>query len=95
MPGERIRASPGVCCSLLLGPIVQAGKRRHINVGAVRAESSVGQRWPGSRFLQLLDFQVATACVVMGRSSSRSLNRKLESRATEIASQSLYPADAA
>ena len=73
-----------LCTSLQfesLGPCVQAGKRRHINVGevraALRAEGSVGQRWPGCRFLQLLDSQVATACLVKGRSSSRSLNREL------------------
>ena len=87
-----------LCCGLQfepLGPCVQASKRRHINVGevrgALRAECSTGQRWPGCRFLQLLDSQVATACLVKGRSSSRSLNRELRRSLPDHLTQQTHP----
>ena len=72
-------------CSFLqfeqLGSVVSTHKRRHINIGelraALRAEDLIGNRWPGTRYLHLLDSQVATACLVKGRSSSTSLNYEL------------------
>ena len=73
-----------VCCFLQfeqLGRVVCTHRRRHINIGelraALRAEDLIGNRWPGTRYLHLLDSQVATACLVKGRSSSSSLNREL------------------
>ena len=64
-----------------LGKTKYPGKRRHINVGELRAalaaESQVGRRWPSSRYLHLQDSQVSLACLVKGRSSSRALNVEL------------------
>ena len=64
-----------------LGQTKYPGKRRHINVGELRAalaaESQVGRRWPSSRYLHLQDSQVSLACLVKGRSSSRALNVEL------------------
>ncbi|CAE7711939.1 unnamed protein product [Symbiodinium sp. CCMP2592] len=72
-------------CSFLpfrqFGPVLATHKRHHINVGeiraALRAEAGLGRRFPGTRYLHLLDSQVATACLVKGRSSSRALNFEL------------------
>ena len=46
---------------------------------------------PGCRFLQLLDSQVATACLVKGRSSSRSLNRELRRSLPDHLIQQTHP----
>ena len=64
------------------GAIVRVDRQRHINLGelrdALRAENRVGRLWPGRRFLQLLDSQVAAACLVKGRSATAALNKELK-----------------
>ena len=87
LPGEAYTSHPlweEVCCALQFrqfGKIVQVGRRRHINVGEVRAairgEEGVGRRYPGSRYIHLQDSQVSLATFVKGRSSSRAINFEL------------------
>lgn len=64
-----------------LGKIRKVRRRRHINIGEVRAaleaERSVGAEAEDSFYIHLQDSQVSLACLMKGRSSSRSLNREL------------------
>ena len=63
------------------GKVRKARKRRHINIGemraAIAAEARVGRLWPNSRCAHLMDSQVAIAALMKGRSSSPSLNIEL------------------
>ena len=63
------------------GRIKRVKRRRHINLGELRAalaaECRVGRSWPSSRYLHLQDSQVSLACLVKGRSSSGALNAAL------------------
>ncbi|CAE7241985.1 unnamed protein product, partial [Symbiodinium sp. CCMP2456] len=87
LPGDSYTSHPlweEVCCSLQFrqfGKIVKVAKRRHINVGEVRAairgEEGIGRRYPGSRYVHLQDSQVSLATFVKGRSSSRAINFEL------------------
>ena len=87
LPGEAYTSHPlweEVCCSLQFrqfGKIVKVSRRRHINVGEVRAairgEEGVGKRYPGSRYVHLQDSQVSLATFVKGRSASRAINYEL------------------
>ena len=65
-----------------LGRTKYPGKRRHINIGELRAalaaEAWVGRRWPSRRYVHLQDSQVSLATLVKGRSSSGSLNTELK-----------------
>ena len=58
------------------------GKRRHINVGELRAalaaEARMGRLWPSRRYVHLQDSQVSLACLTKGRSSSGALNVELK-----------------
>ena len=68
LPGECYSSHPlweEVCCVLpfqQFGKIIKVGKRRHINVGEVRAairgEEGVGRRRPRCRYVHLQDSQV-------------------------------------
>ena len=64
-----------------LGTTVKANKRRHINIGeiraAIRAEQEEGRLHPGRYYVHLQDSQVALACLLKGRSSSRAANHEL------------------
>ena len=87
LPGDAYTSHPlweEVCSALQFrqfGKIVRVGRRRHINVGEVRAairgEEGVGRRYPGSRYIHLQDSQVSLATFVKGRSSSRAINFEL------------------
>ena len=65
-----------------LGSTVSSRGRRHINIGEVRAalqaEADEGDRHPDSYYIHLQDSQVSLACLLKGRSSSRSINRELK-----------------
>ncbi|CAE7460074.1 unnamed protein product [Symbiodinium sp. CCMP2592] len=88
LPEEEYKSHPlweHMCSFLpfrLWGSVVKVCKQRHINLGelraALRAEDRAGRIWPGRRFLQLIDSQVAAACLVKGRSSSSALNWELK-----------------
>ncbi len=64
------------------GKVVKAKRRRHINVGelraALRAEELHGRQEPSSFYLHFMDSQVCLAALAKGRSSSRSLNEELK-----------------
>ena len=59
----------------------KVSKRRHINIGelraALRAEARLGRLHPGARYLHLLDSQVALGALVKGRAASPALNYEL------------------
>ena len=78
-----------------LGKIRKVRRRRHINVGEVRAaleaERSVGAEAEDSFYIHLQDSQVSLACLVKGRSSSRSLNRELRRSIPEHLAANLRP----
>ena len=63
------------------GQVRKSKKRRHINIGEVRAaleaERELGEREPDSYYLHLQDSQVSLAALVKGRSSSRHLNKEI------------------
>ncbi len=65
-----------------LGVTVLSRSRRHINIGevkaALQAEECEGARHPDSYYVHLQDSQVSLACLLKGRSSSRSINRELK-----------------
>eukprot|EP00435_Cladocopium_sp_Y103_P071851 s87_g38.t1 len=65
------------------GPVRKVLKRRHINLGEVRAaleaEKRQGLRRPGSFYIHLQDSQVSLAAITKGRSSSRAINKLLKS----------------
>ena len=64
------------------GPVRTAKKRRHINVGEIRAaleaERRQGLQRPGSFYIHLQDSQVSLAAIMKGRSSSRAINKLLK-----------------
>ena len=57
--------------------------KKHINLGeldaALRAEEKLFNEQPGSFYIHLVDSQVVAACLVKGRSSSSSVNKRLRS----------------
>ena len=57
--------------------------KKHINLGeldaALRAEEKLFNEQPGSFYIHLVDSQVVAACLVKGRSSSGSVNKRLRS----------------
>ena len=63
------------------GRIRKVQRRRHINLGEVRAalaaEKLVGQTIPGHYYMHLQDSQVALACMTKGRSASAAINKEL------------------
>eukprot|EP00438_Fugacium_kawagutii_P035211 Skav218672 [mRNA] locus=scaffold44:102316:106746:- [translate_table: standard] len=63
------------------GPVQKIKKRRHINLGEIRAalkaERKQGLEEPGTYYLHLQDSQVSLAALCKGRSSSRSVNKLL------------------
>ena len=63
------------------GKVRRVQKKRHINLGEVRAalaaEKLVGQTNPGHYYMHLQDSQVALACMTKGRSASSAINREL------------------
>lgn len=77
------------------GKVKKAGKRRHINVGEVRAalsaEKEVGRRRRNCFYLHLQDSQVSLAALVKGRSSSRSINKELRESIPEHSSSGIRP----
>lgn len=64
------------------GKTVTRSRRRHINLGEIRsalaAERLFSLEHPGEFYLHLQDSQVSLACMVKGRSSSRSINVELK-----------------
>ena len=64
------------------GKTVTRSRRRHINLGEIRsalaAEKLFSLEHPGEFYLHLQDSQVSLACMVKGRSSSRSINVELK-----------------
>ena len=70
------------CSFRSFGPVRTVRKKRHINVGEVRAaleaERRQGLRHPGSFYIHLQDSQVSLAAVTKGRSSSRAINKLLK-----------------
>ena len=64
-----------------LVPMLKPRTRRHINIleleAALEAEKAASQRFRRSRFVQLLDSQVALRALVKGRSASEGLNSVL------------------
>ena len=70
------------CSFRPFGPIRSVKKKRHINVGEVRAaleaERRQGLRNPGSFYIHLQDSQVSLAAITKGRSSSRVINKLLK-----------------
>ena len=53
------------------GRVRKAARRRHINLGELRAalaaKARVGRNWPSSRYVHLQDSQVSLACLVKRR----------------------------
>ena len=78
-----------------LGKIRKVRRRRHINIGEVRAaleaERSVGAEAEDSFYIHLQDSQVSLACLMKGRSSSRSLNRELRRSIPEHLAANVRP----
>ena len=79
----------------LLGRIVTCSARRRINIGelraSIRAEEQIGLKHPGCRCMRLQDSQVSLACLVKGRSSSRSLNFELRRSLPQYLSSKIRP----
>ena len=87
-----------LCCALPfapLGPVVTVKRRRHVNIGevraALRAESAAGNRCGPCRYLHILDSQVAAACLMKGRSASSGLNFELRRSLAGHLSQGTVP----
>lgn len=63
------------------GKTKKVRSRKHINLGeldaALRAEEKLFREQPEVFYVHLVDFQVVAACLVKGRSSSASVNRRL------------------
>ena len=63
------------------GQIRKVKRPRHINIGelraALKAEARIGRLFPATRYLHLLDSQVALGALVKGRAASPSLNFEL------------------
>ena len=87
MPGATFPPNPlweQLCQALefdAFGPTQTVKGSRHINIGelraALKAEAKVGRLHPSTRYLQLLESQVALGALVKGRASSRALNFEL------------------
>ena len=88
LPGGRLSGSSPLWPSLARGLQFQErskrryiGRRPHINIGEVRAivdaEKLMASERPSTRFIALIDSQVAIGCYSKGRSSSSSLNLEL------------------
>ena len=64
------------------GRITHVRKRRHINLGEIRAaiaaEERLGRIMQDVRYVHLQDSQVSIAAMTKGRSSSKSINRELQ-----------------
>ena len=101
LPSENYEHHPlleELCCALPfapLGSVVTVKRRRHINVGevraALRAESATGNRCGPCRYLHILDSQVAAACLMKGRSASSGLNFELRRSLALHLSQGTVP----
>lgn len=77
------------------GPTRRSKKRRHINIGELRAalaaEKEEGRRKHDSFYVHLQDSQVSLAALLKGRSSSAAVNRELKKSIPEHFGSGIRP----
>ena len=101
LPDEHYSSHPiweEACACFQFGVLVGAKRNRglrHINTlelqAALEAEARVGEKYPGCRYVHLIDSQVALATLVKGRSSSAGLNRLLRKSVAQHLTSGVAP----
>ena len=77
------------------GKVRTSKKRRHINLGEIRAglaaERKFAEENPCQYYVHLQDSQVSLACMIKGRSSSEAINRELKQAIPTIVGHNIRP----
>ena len=77
------------------GKVRTSKKRRHINLGEIRAglaaERKFAEENPGQYYMHLQDSQVSLACMIKGRSSSEAINKELKQAIPTVVGQNIRP----